>query len=463
MMTQKNSVNLRMLVLEMLLEENIYSHILVRDVLNKYNYLSQQEKSFIKRVYEGTLERRIELDYIISQYAKTKFDKMKPVICAILRMSVYQILYMDAVPDAAACNEAVKLTQKKGFATLKGFVNGVLRNIVRNKETITYPSLSVKYSMPEWIVDLWTKQLGIEKTELILAELLKEHLVTIRFRDVFEQTGVDLDTAITAVEKVLIGQGGRMEQHPYLPYAYLLSKTDDITKLPYYDKGAFVIQDVSSMLAVEAIGFDSMNFSRRKDPVLVIDICAAPGGKSMLAADLLKKFDANYAVISRDISENKVSLMQENFDRCMLKHVSAAVWDARKADDALFGKADIVIADVPCSGLGVIGKKRDIKYHISPDTIQDLVKLQKQILETAIQYLKPGGRLLFSTCTINQEENENQFAWLKNEKKLIPVPISHALPQCLEATITQEGCLQLLPGVHQTDGFFIAVLEVQSD
>ena len=463
MMTQKNSVNLRMLVLEMLLEENIYSHILVRDVLNKYNYLSQQEKSFIKRVYEGTLERRIELDYIISQYAKTKFDKMKPVICAILRMSVYQILYMDAVPDAAACNEAVKLTQKKGFATLKGFVNGVLRNIVRNKEAITYPGLSVKYSMPEWIVDLWTKQLGIEKTELILAELLKEHLVTIRFRDVFEQTGVDIDTATTAVEKVLIGQGGRMEQHPYLPYAYLLSKTDDITKLPYYDKGAFVIQDVSSMLAVEAIGFDSMNFSRRKDPVLVIDICAAPGGKSMLAADLLKKFDANYAVISRDISENKVSLMQENFDRCMLKHVSAAVWDARKADDALIGKADIVIADVPCSGLGVIGKKRDIKYHISPDTIQDLVKLQKQILETAIQYLKPGGRLLFSTCTINQEENENQFAWLKNEKKLIPVPISHVLPQCLEATMTQEGCLQLLPGVHQTDGFFIAVLEVQSD
>ncbi len=463
MMTQKNSVNLRMLVLEMLLEENIYSHILVRDVLNKYNYLSQQEKSFIKRVYEGTLERRIELDYIISQYAKTKFDKMKPVICAILRMSVYQILYMDAVPDAAACNEAVKLTQKKGFATLKGFVNGVLRNIVRNKEAITYPGLSVKYSMPEWIVDLWTKQLGIEKTELILAELLKEHLVTIRFRDVFEQTGVDIDTAITAVEKVLIGQGGRMEQHPYLPYAYLLSKTDDITKLPYYDKGAFVIQDVSSMLAVEAIGFDSMNFSRRKDPVLVIDICAAPGGKSMLAADMLEKYDVNYAVISRDISENKVSLMQENFDRCMLKHVSAAVWDARKADDALIGKADIVIADVPCSGLGVIGKKRDIKYHISPDTIQDLVKLQKQILETAIQYLKPGGRLLFSTCTINQEENENQFAWLKNEKKLIPVPISHVLPQCLEATMTQEGCLQLLPGVHQTDGFFIAVLEVQSD
>ena len=463
MMTQKNSVNLRMLVLEMLLEENIYSHILVRDVLNKYNYLSQQEKSFIKRVYEGTLERRIELDHIISQYAKTKFDKMKPVICAILRMSVYQILYMDAVPDAAACNEAVKLTQKKGFATLKGFVNGVLRNIVRNKEAITYPGLSVKYSMPEWIVDLWTKQLGIEKTELILAELLKEHLVTIRFRDVFEQTGVDIDTAITAVEKVLIGQGGRMEQHPYLPYAYLLSKTDDITKLPYYDKGAFVIQDVSSMLAVEAIGFDSMNFSRRKDPVLVIDICAAPGGKSMLAADMLEKYDVNYAVISRDISENKVSLMQENFDRCMLKHVSAAVWDARKADDALIGKADIVIADVPCSGLGVIGKKRDIKYHISPDTIQDLVKLQKQILETAIQYLKPGGRLLFSTCTINQEENENQFAWLKNEKKLIPVPISHVLPQCLEATMTQEGCLQLLPGVHQTDGFFIAVLEVQSD
>ncbi len=172
-------VNLRLLVLEMLLEvtENrngsgTYSHVAVRDVLKKYNYLSQQEKSFLKRLFEGTLERMITLDFVINQYSKVKTGKMKPQIRAILRLSVYQILYMDAVPDAAACNEAVKLAQKKGFATLKSFVNGVLRSVARNKDAIAYPDLSVKYSTPEWIVNLWTSQLGEEKTIAVLEGLL---------------------------------------------------------------------------------------------------------------------------------------------------------------------------------------------------------------------------------------------------------------------------------------------------
>ena len=158
--TKTQGTNQRMIVLEMLLTEHVYSHLLVRDVLHKYNYLTQQEKAFIKRLYEGTLERQIELDYVIDQYSSVKAGKMKKVIRVILRMSVYQILYMDAVPDAAACNEAVKLAQKKGFASLKGFVNGVLRNIARNKGSLTYTSLSVKYSMPAWIVDRGREQRG---------------------------------------------------------------------------------------------------------------------------------------------------------------------------------------------------------------------------------------------------------------------------------------------------------------
>ena len=193
-MTQRQNktqiINQRMIVLEMLLTETVYSHMIVYDVLNKYNYLSQQEKSFIKRLYEGTLERQIELDYVLDQYSKVKTNKMKKVIRAIMRISVYQILYMDAVPDAAACNEAVKLAQKKGFSSLKGFVNGVLRSIVRNKNNLSYDSLSVKYSMPDWIVNLWTEQLGASKTETILAGLLEEHLVTIRFREIPNQTNI---------------------------------------------------------------------------------------------------------------------------------------------------------------------------------------------------------------------------------------------------------------------------------
>lgn len=460
-------VNLRMLVMEMLLTENAYSHVIVRDVLNKYNYLPQHEKSFIKRLYEGVLERQIELDYVLDLYSKVKVNKMKKVIRAIMRMSVYQILYMDAIPDSAACNEAVKLAQKKGFATLKGFVNGVLRNIARNKENIEYTSLSVKYSMPEWIVNMWTEQLGEGQAEKVLAGLLNEHPVTVRFRDLPDITEVDMETAINAVRKAIESQGGRMEKHSYLPYAYKLSGTDDITKLPYYDNGAFVIQDVSSMLAVTAIGIEEYIAERCSanpgEPIRVLDLCAAPGGKSMLAADILEKYGADYDIVSRDISENKIALMQQNFDRCGLKHMSAGVYDALTVDESLMHKADIVIADVPCSGLGVIGKKRDIKYNVTLESISNIRELQRQILRTAVTYVKSGGRLLFSTCTINKEENEQNFEWIKNGMedmtKLTPMSLNSSLPQCLHTGTTGNGYLQLLPGVNDADGFFISVFE----
>jgi 16S rRNA (cytosine967-C5)-methyltransferase len=421
--------------MEMLLTENVYSHMIVRDVLNKYNYLSGQEKAFIKRLYEGTLERRIELDYVIDQYSKVKTAKMKPVIRAIMRMSVYQILYMDAVPDSAACNEAVKLAQKKGFSTLKGFVNGVLRNIARNKDNITYNSLSVKYSMPQWIVDMWLEQLGEEVTEKVLQGLLEEHPVTIRIR------GDYADQIRQSLQK----SGGSLESHPYLDYAYRITKTDDLTQLSGYENGGFVIQDVSSMLAVEALNIEeAFKNHDNSEKLTAIDVCAAPGGKSMLLADIFKsKGIENYEILSRDISENKVSLMNQNFKRCGLANNIAQVWDALELDKSLIGKADIVIADVPCSGLGVIGKKRDIKYNMTKEAIAEIIKLQEDILRNAVEYLKPKGRLLFSTCTINKEENEKHFSWIKEELGLKPV----------------DNCTQLLPGINDCDGFFYSVFE----
>lgn len=494
-MTQRQNkiqnVNQRIIVLEMLLTENIYSHVIVRDVLNKYNYLPQQEKSFIKRLYEGTLERQITLDSVLDQYSKVKTDKMKKVIRVIMRMSVYQILYMDAVPDAAACNEAVKLAQKKGFSSLKGFVNGVLRTIVRNKENISYHSLSVKYSMPDWIVNLWTQQLGAAKTEIVLAGLLEEHQVTIRFREIPDQTEITKEMAVNAVQKMITAQGGTMEQHRYLPCVYKVSGTDDLTRLPYYQDGAFVVQDISSILAVMALDIEeyvrqmgTQDKSSREDlsslyscaehpsalddrfplgahvhkkAVRVLDLCAAPGGKSMLAADILEQCDVDYAILSRDISAEKTCRMLENFKRCGLKHITIKTADAIEEEEQLVGTADIVIADVPCSGLGVIGKKRDIKYKITPEAIVEIIALQRKILTVAARYLKPGGRLLFSTCTINQEENENHFAWLRDVLKLTPMPLDKSLPVCLHTETTKNGYLQLLPGVHDADGFFISV------
>lgn len=462
------TVNLRLIVMEMLMTvteqkaENrqyhggMYSHIVVRDTLNQYNYLSGQQKSFIKRLFEGTLERMIEIDFVINAYSKVKTEKMKPVIRAIMRLSVYQIFYMDSVPDAAACNEAVKLAQKKGFSTLKGFVNGVLRTIVKNKENIEYPSLSVKYSMPEWIVKLWTSQLGEEKTLDVLEGLLSEHPVTVRFRKA---------SVIEEVKKALEDRGGSMEEHPYLEDAYKILKTDDITRLPHYDDGGFVIQDASSMLAVRSVFAGELLSKLRASgsSVRIVDICAAPGGKSMLITDLMRDTGIDYTIEARDVSEKKVRLMQENFARCGFdeKKVSAVVRDATLYDACEKETADIIIADVPCSGLGVIGKKRDIKYKIAREQIGDIVSLQRRILKAAVEMLKPNGRLLFSTCTINRAENEENFEWLKDELKMTPVSLNDALPKCIHSETTKDGYLQLLPKLHDTDGFFISVLKKQ--
>lgn len=440
-------MNERMIVLEMLLEvtkQGAYSHIVARDVLNKYNYLPQQEKAFIKRLFEGTLERQIELDYCIDSFSKVKTDKLKAVILNIMRMGVYQILYMDSVPDAAACNEAVKLAQKKGFATLKGFVNGVLRNIARNKGNIKYPNLSVTYSMPEWIVDMWLGQLGEEKTRRVLAGLLDEKPVTVRLRN-----GAGIE-----------GIAENAQAYHYLPYAYKIYRTDDITRLNGYENGDFVVQDISSMLAVEAIGIGGLAKGRGL-PLKVIDMCAAPGGKAMLIADILEREGVGgYEIKAFDISESKTAVMRENFARCGLDgHISAEVRNSLEFDESLEGAADIVVADLPCSGLGVIGKKRDIKYKQSPENIRELIRLQEGLLRIAVKYLRKGGRLLFSTCTINHDENERHFEFIRDELKMTPVSLNENLPYSIHSDTTSKGYLQLLPGIHDADGFFISVFE----
>lgn len=444
-----NAVNIRQIVMEMLLEMNTsqtYSHILVRDVQNKYDYLTIQEKSFLKRLFEGTLERMIEIDYVLNQYSKVKVNKMKPVIRTIMRLSVYQILYMDSVPDAAACNEAVKLAALKKFSTLKGFVNGVLRNIARNKENIVYPDrdkelvqfLSVTYSMPEWIVKKWLAQYDTDTVEQILQGLLKEHPVTIRLLN-------------TEAGEKLLKQMKQMKiepkQHVYFADAYVLTgNMESVSELPGFEEGELTVQDVSSMLSVACAGI--------KEGDTVIDVCAAPGGKTMLAAQYAGK---NGKVISRDVSEHKVGMIIENLERCHFNNVIPQVWDARETDESEAGMADVVIADLPCSGLGVMGKKRDIKYHVSEDSLKEVVQLQKEILKAIVPYVKQGGVLLYSTCTINTEENEQMTEWITKEFGLQLESIEAFLPDSLKKSETAvKGYLQLLPGVHDSDGFFIS-------
>ena len=442
-----NQINTRELVLEILqeVENGVHSHVVIRDVLAKYQYLPKQERAFINRVCEGTLEYRIQIDYILNQYSSVPVERMKPVIRQILRSGVYQLLYMDSVPDSAACNEAVKLAQKKGFFNLKSFVNGVLRTVSREKDELRYPEreqdpaayLSVRYSMPEELTKRWLSEYGEETTEKILADFLKEKPLTVRCRTFFSGT----DRVIRSLEE----QGAVVEKAPYLPYALRISGYDHLLALEAFVKGLIMVQDVSSMLVSEV--------ADPKKGDYVIDMCAAPGGKSLHMGD---KMEGYGTVDARDISQAKVELIEENILRASSINVQAKVQDAAVFDVESECRADIVLVDAPCTGYGVIGKKPEIKYRASRQRQEELVKLQRTILSRASEYVKSRGVLVYSTCTIAREENEENMQWFLDNFPFRLESLDPFLPEELHGETTALGYLQLLPGIHDTDGFFLA-------
>lgn len=442
-----NGINPREMILEILLqiEEGEHSHIAIRSALSKYQFLPRQERAFITRVCEGTLEYRIQIDYILDSFSKVTVDKMKPPIREILRSAVYQLRYMDSVPDSAVCNEAVKLTQRKGFYNLKPFVNGVLRTIAREMDQVKFPSreenlvrsLSVEYSMPEQLVERWLEAYGEEITEKILKDFLEEKPLTVRCRTYLNSQ--------EAIVKSLTDQGVKVEPAPYLPYACHISGFDHILALDAFINGKILVQDVSSMLVAEAADPQKGDY--------VIDVCAAPGGKSLHVGDKMEGFGA---VDARDVSQYKVNLIEENIRRTNSINVQAKVQDATIFDQESELLADIVLADVPCSGYGVIGKKPDIKYRVTPQKQEEIVILQRTILDRAANYVKPRGTLIFSTCTIAKEENEENMMWFLQNYPFKLESLDPCLPEELHSETTALGYLQLLPGVHKTDGFFIA-------
>lgn len=443
-------MNTRELIVEILLEileKEKYSHLVIRDVLQKYDYLDSRDKAFIKRVADGCVEWKIKIDYIINQFSKVKVERQKPLIRTILRMSVYQLMFMDNIPDSAVCNEAVKLCKKRGFQNLQGFVNGVLRNIARNKEQIEYPDrekdivefLSVEYSMPTWIVEKFIEEQGEEIAEKILAGFMEIEPVTIRMNENADEESVE--SLVNEWKKCKVEVG----KHPYLSYAYCLKGIDGVRNLPGFEDGLYTVQDVSSMLVCEAAGL--------KKGDKVIDVCAAPGGKAIHAA---QKVGKEGIVSARDLTEYKTSYIKENIERMKIENCEVLIWDAREVREEDIGTADVVIADLPCSGLGVMGKKKDIKYRISKESLDSLVKLQREILDAVHKYVKPGGILLYSTCTINKQENEDNVTWLTENYSFETESLSAYLPDELKAG--EDGVMQLLPGIHETDGFFIARL-----
>lgn len=412
-----------------------FSSVAIDKALRQHQFDDKKDRAFITRLAEGTTERRINLDYIIDSFSKTKVRKCKPLIRCLLRMGTYQIMYMDSVPDSAACNEMVKLAKAHGFAPLSGFVNGVLRNISRHKDEIKYPDydtdtkqyLSIKYSVPEWLVVKLMSDYP-DKAEAILEGSYLDRDTSIR---------VNTDKiSVTDLTKLITDNGINVTPGIYDEKALHISGYDFIRRVPGYKQGYFTVQDESSMCAIREIGI--------KENDIIYDVCSAPGGKTTAAAEYLH---GTGHVYSMDIAADKISLIEDNVERLGLCNVTVTEHDATKPlIDEKTGmpcKADVVIADLPCSGLGVMGRKNDIKYRVTENDLSELVSIQRRILEVVCSYVKDAGTLLYSTCTINPDENEKNVSWFLNNHK--------------EFKLIKDRLF--IQGVDNCDGFYYAVMK----
>lgn len=484
--------NVRALALQVImetLEKGQYCDHVLHQVLAEHRDLSRQDRAFLTRLAEGTVERCLELDYWINQYSNVPVNKMKPVIRCIMRMAVYQFRYMDQVPNRAACDEAVKLVVKRRMHGLRGFVNGVLRNMERHLGEMTEPDrgsfvsyASVKYSMPEWIVQYFLREYPQDLVDTMLQSYLdRDHTLCVRCNIFLGSSengaeGSDIESPqsrtgqsdikstesrtgrfdtksleegieearIQTVKASLQKQGVEIQDGYLYRDAFLLKGYDRLDQLEAFRQGMIQVQAESSMVVGKVSGI--------RPGQTVMDVCAAPGGKTIHAADILQ---GQGRLISCDISDKKIQLIQENLQRTNAEQVELYSQDARILRKEWIGTIDVLIADLPCSGLGVLGNKCDIKYHTEWEDVQALARLQREILQVVSQYVKPGGVLLYSTCTIGSEENQKNAQWISSHLPFCFESMEDSLPEPLRGRTGTEGYLQILPTDH-TDGFFIA-------
>ena len=402
--------------------EGAYSNLVLNSLL-KENKLTPEDKALATAIFYGTLDRLVTIDFYLKKLIKTPLKKLKPYTLAVLRTAVYQIKYMSKIPDSAAVNEAVKMlkTSKEGFNA--SFVNGVLRNLIRTE--IELPTgnsiydISVGYSCPQWIVSILIRDYGTDFTRAFLENALLSPPIFIR-----------VNTLKTSAEKLLTGFAEKKISAEKISDTALLIKPDgSVEELEEYKNGLFFVQDLSCQKAIELLDI--------KENSTVLDLCAAPGGKSFNAAISAKEG----RVVSCDLYEQRAGLIEKGAERLGLKNLNAKANDATLYDEKL-GLFDRIICDVPCSGLGVIRRKPDIKYK-PQDSFEELIKIQRDILLCADNYLSVGGKLLYSTCTLNRQENrENVDAFLKANPNYI--------------LLTEET---FSPDKDNTDGFYAAVLQ----
>ncbi|MEG1133232.1 MAG: 16S rRNA (cytosine(967)-C(5))-methyltransferase RsmB [Cellulosilyticaceae bacterium] len=424
-------------------KEQSYMQLVLKAELENFEV---KDRAFINEIIYGTIKYRITIDYIINQFSKTPINKMKPFIRSVMRMSVYQIMYLDKVPASAAINEAVKIVHRRKMSNLSGFINGVLRNIDRNKESIVYPDdsknpishLSVIYSVPEWLLEMWTQDYGIEVTKRICESLNERAKVCIRINSLvatkeevlaeLKELGIDSETG-----ELLPGES-----------MYITGATS-IAQMDSFKQGKWAVQDESATLVGHVVD--------PKAGEIVLDMCSAPGGKSTHMAMLMQN---KGMIMSADVHEHKMDIIQKNAKRLGVEIIEPVLQDGTKINEAWKEKFDKVLLDAPCSGLGIIKRKPDIRYSKTLEDVKAIAQLQEKLLENAVCYLKQDGILVYSTCTISKQENEGIIKCAVEKLGLELDSIEEYMPNILKPYIENKATIQIMPFMANTDGFFIA-------
>ena len=426
--------NAALVALEKCRRSQAWSDAILGTIMDREG-LHGKERSFATILCYGVIQNRILLDYFIDTVSTVSFNHIEPKILDILRISAYQILFLDRVPVPVAVSEGVRLCKVCGAARASGFVNAVLRKLANDTPTLpddnSPETLSIRFSHPLWLVQLYINRLGIDETTSLLRIQNSTTPITLQVNT--------LRTDTVSLYLELQDAGLSIERHPYLPDCLLLQRGGNIQKLSAFQNGLFYVQDAAAKMAVMA--------AAPRPGMKILDVCAAPGGKSFAAAILGEKV----SILSCDIHENKLKRIHEGADRLGLYQISTAPFDARHFQQDFHERFDLVIADVPCSGLGVIRKKPDIRYK-DPVDFSSFPEIQSTILKNVSRYVAPDGVLLYSTCTVRKEENEEVVSsFMADDERFESVDFE--LPYVGWSSL---GMMQLWPHRHETDGFFIA-------
>ncbi len=422
-------------------KDGAYSNLVLDGLLKDNPGLEERDKSFVCNIVYGTLDRLILIDYNIGLYLNQPVKKLKPELHTILRMGTYQLLFMDKVPSRAAVNESVNLAKanKSNFAA--SMVNAVLRRVADNglrlpEGTDNDPKyLAVKYSCPEWLISLWIDSYGFENAVSLAEKALEAPPLVVR-----------CNTVKTTVDELiwsLAEEGVVSEKTSIAPDALIINVSAAVDELEAYKLGLFHVQDLASQLCCMALD--------AKPGETVFDLCSAPGGKTFTIAQMMNN---SGTVRAFDIYQSRVELIRNGAARLGLTNVFSYLSDAAIFNEN-YGYADKVLCDVPCSGLGIIRRKPEIRFKKTAD-IDNLPDLQYRILCNATRYLNAGGRLVYSTCTLNPKENSEVCDRFLNEHP--DFTAVDFLPQ-IQRYNKNEKYLTLMPHIHSTDGFFVAVFE----